>query len=401
MFAMRRVVTITNAHELRRADKAAAIFAYAAQHGWEIHTVSPGATTDLGSIIRRLKPDGIVVEGDVTRRFRFPRIPTVHLDSDDMRARHAVSSDSNAVAALAFTELTRQRPEHLLFVSTSANRCWSHEREQAMRKLCEKADLPFSAVLTATDTTESIDIFARALTDLPKPLAVFAVHDDAAVRLYAAARKCRLSIPSDLRIVSVGNNPVYVTNLKPSLTSVELDSRLAGRHAAELLDRLMDAPQMPAEHLHVAPTGIVRRASSLPSQTNRGLAAAEALIRERACLGLTVDDVRKAMGVSRRTAETAFQRMTGTTINATILSARFEEVRRLLRNPELSLGTIANMCGWQSHSHLARAFRARYGQTMSSCRLCRRSSAKKPPSIRGNETQGDVNTSLDKINRNV
>lgn len=365
---MRRVVTITNAQELRRADKAAAIFAYAARHGWEIHTVGSSMATDLDAIIRQVRPDGIIVEGAVSLRPHGLRIPTVHLDTDDVRARHTVSSDSSAIASLAFDELTRLRPAHLLFVSTSQRRHWSGERERAVRKLCEKARLPFSAVRTEANTTESTDVFARALAALPKPLAVFAVHDDAAVRVYAAAKRCGLAIPGDVRIVSVDNNPVYVTNLQPSLTSIELDSRLAGHRAAELLDRLMDAPRMPAEHLRIAPTGIVRRSSSLVGQTNRGIAAAEALIRERACLGLTVDDVRKAMGVSRRTAETTFLRKTGRTINAAILDVRFEEVRRLLRNPELTLGTVANMCGWQSQSHLARAFRARYGQTMSDCR---------------------------------
>lgn len=98
---MRRILTVTNAQELRRADKAAAIYTYAARHGWEIHTVSPGAMTNLGDIIRQVHPDGIIVEGVTERGISFPHIPTVHLDTDDARARHTVSSDSNGIANLA------------------------------------------------------------------------------------------------------------------------------------------------------------------------------------------------------------------------------------------------------------------------------------------------------------
>lgn len=365
---MRRILTITNAQILRRADKAAAIYAYAARHKWDIHTVSPGANVDLDDIVRQVRPDGIIVEGVLAQRFRAYGIPVVHLDTDDTRARHAVSSDSAALAALAFAELTRQRPAHLLFATVSAGRHWSRAREQAMKRLCRAAHLPFSAVRTYADTPDAVDVFAAALARLPKPLAVFSVHDDASVRLYAAARRCRLTIPSDVRIVSIDNNPVYVTNLQPSLTSIELDSKLAGRRAAELLDRLMDDPHLAPEHQRIPPTGIARRASSLVLQTNRGLAAAKALIRERACLGIRVEDVRQAMGVSRRAAEIAFLRETGTTIRETILAIRFEEVLRLLRNPDLTLGAIAHLCGWQSQSHLARAFKARYNRTMSSVR---------------------------------
>ena len=69
--------------------------------------------------------------------------------------------------------------------------------------------------------------------------------------------------------------------------------------------------------------------------------------------------------MSRRAAEIAFARETGSTIYEAILAERFEEVERLLRKPNITLGTIANRCGWHSQSHLARAFRLRYGKTMS------------------------------------
>ena len=44
------------------------------------------------------------------------------------------------------------------------------------------------------------------------------------------------------------------------------------------------------------------------------------------------------------------------------------QVERLLLDPDQQIGAVANLCGWKSSTHLMRAFRARYGMTMSEWR---------------------------------
>lgn len=360
---MKRILLITNPDAIRRADKAAAVFAYASKRDWDVSTVSSGDGMRPGEISRTLRPDGIIIEGlhRLTRADRrlFERVPTVYLDAGVEDARYAVSSDSGEIARLALTELKHPRPASILFASSTPGRLWSIEREQAAERLCRTAGMTL---------TSAHGNFSAALERLPKPIGVFAVHDNTALEIYAAARAMRLGIPRDIRVVSVGNNPVYAANLRPSLTSIEIDSYRAGAAAAELLDRLLCGEPVKETHIRIRPVGLVRRASSVAVSTNRGIGAALTIIRERACTGLTVDDVAKSMAMSRRSAENAFSRETGQTIYEKILEKRFEEVERLLHAPKIPLGEIAGHCGWKSSAHLARAFRQRYGQTMSTWR---------------------------------
>lgn len=360
---MKRILLITNPDAIRRADKAAAIFAYAARHDWDVSTVSSVEGFHPGEFTQRLLADGVIIEGsnvlDDIDRSQLRKIPTVYLDTECAKTDYAVSSNSAEIARLAIAELRHSHPASILFATNTPDRFWSREREQEARTLCHGMGIPFS--------TADSD-FGTDLLSLPKPVGVFAVHDNAALEVYAAAKAAKLNIPTDIQVVSVGNNPVYATNLKPSLTSIELDSHRAGRAAAEMLDLLVQGKPIAKRHVRVNPSGIVRRASSVKVSTNYGIREALFAIREHACDGLSVTDVAKIMGMSRRSAEIAFTRETGSTIYETILRRRFDEVERLLRKPGLTLGLLAARCGWQSQSHLARVFRQRYGKTMSEWR---------------------------------
>lgn len=357
---MKRILLITDPDAIRRMDKAAAIFAHAARRDWDVSTVSLIDGLHLRELTRSLQPDGIIIEGknslDAADRRKLAKTPTVYLDAEHTQADYSVSSDSSEIAQLAIAELRRSHPASILFATNTPHRFWSKERERAARALCHDLGVPFS---TATGD------FAAALLALPRPIGVFSVHDNASLALYASAKAVHLGIPADIQIVSVDNNPVYTGNLRPTLTSIELDSHRAGRAAAEMLDLLLRGESVPQRHVHIRPTGIVRRASSARASSNIGIRKALVAIREHACDRLSIDDIAKIMGMSRRSAEIAFARETGSTIHETILDQRFSEVKRLLHGPDVALGTLAVRCGWKSQASLARAFRQRYGQTMS------------------------------------
>ena len=98
------------------------------------------------------------------------------------------------------------------------------------------------------------------------------------------------------------------------------------------------------------------------------MSAAISFIRDNACRGISVRDVCRAVKMARRTCEARFLAATGRTIHAEIANARFERVEQLLASGQTAIGAIANLCGWRSVAHLARAFRNRYGTTMSAYR---------------------------------
>ena len=91
-------------------------------------------------------------------------------------------------------------------------------------------------------------------------------------------------------------------------------------------------------------------------------------IRKTACNGISVSDVVSFMGEPRRTAEMHFRESVGRSIHDEIDEVRFARVFELLHNPNRSLSSIPDFCGFSSGAALRKAFSLRTGMSMSDWR---------------------------------
>ena len=71
---------------------------------------------------------------------------------------------------------------------------------------------------------------------------------------------------------------------------------------------------------------------------------------------IRVVDLATRFRVSRRTLETHFRAMTGTTIAEEVMRLRIEHAKRLLATTDDSQERIATACGFYNASHLSAAF---------------------------------------------
>lgn len=349
----------------RKLDSA---FAEATRRGWAVHSAEFGWTAwNIADIVAALNPDGIIFEGG-----RLPGhvdlrplrgFPTVFVDTDLPEPPGCVTirSDARAIADLAAAELLASEPAEAAFFSVTPKKTWSRRRCARFRERMRKAKVPFRVLKRAEDVAQ-----------LRKPAAVFAVNDMSAAALLRSARHLGFDCPGDFTLVSVDNETLFCENAKPKVTSVEQDPAGTGAAAVKALDWLFRRrANIPAEIL-IPPRRIVRRSSSFRPQGQMTVAQkVAACIEVRAIEGISVADIARLLGYSRRTVETYYRAAYGRSVGEAILCRRFAEVERLLANPYQQLGAIANMCGWKSSTHLARAFRARYGATMSAWRAAR------------------------------
>ena len=84
---------------------------------------------------------------------------------------------------------------------------------------------------------------------------------------------------------------------------------------------------------------------------------------------ITVADVVKHLGVSRRLAELRFSELHGESISATIKNHRLERARRMLADTKLGIGHIAAACGFPSRRSSELLFKSRFGMTMGEYRI--------------------------------
>lgn len=92
------------------------------------------------------------------------------------------------------------------------------------------------------------------------------------------------------------------------------------------------------------------------------LAAAVRIMEGHVDEPLTVNEIARQVGVSRRSLEVSFARLTGSAPGAFYLSLRLATARRLIVDTDISIAEIAVRTGFSSVSALSRSFRRHFGQ---------------------------------------
>ena len=217
---------------------------------------------------------------------------------------------------------------------------------------------------------DSADL-ANWLKRLPKPVGVFCCDDLRASQVLYTCRTMKLSVPSEVAILGVDDDPIYCMFSTPRLTSIDPDATAIGRAAASTLLEMLskrNARENPP-HITVPPKGIVERAStnSYP-HAPAWFADALAFIRSDATNGISASDVFKHVGLSRTLVEQTFRNIIATSVQKQIAETRIEEAKRLLSSTSLPVKEIAARTGFSTLEYLSRAFAAATGLSPSDWR---------------------------------
>ena len=216
-----------------------------------------------------------------------------------------------------------------------------------------------------------MDDLTKWVSRLPKPVGVFCCDDLRASHLAAACRSLGLSVPADVAILGVDNDPIYCMFSTPRLSSIDPDATAIGRAAAETLSKMMedkDASIHPPAVV-VAPKGIMAREStnSYPNAP-RWFTDAVSFIRDNATKGISASDVFRHVGFSRTFVERTFRNNISSSVQRQIAEVRIEKAKELLVSTSLPVKEIATMSGFSSLEYLSRAFAAATGLSPSAWR---------------------------------
>lgn len=196
-------------------------------------------------------------------------MPTVIVASRDLELPRAdvVANDDTAGSALAvahLAELGHRRIAHVggSFGAVSALRADSYRAAMASR------GLDTDGLVEPCDLTEDggYDAARRLLARTPRPTAVYAVNDIAAVGVMTACQEAGLAVPQDISIVGYDNTSIAQLR-HVSLTSVDNASASVGhRAAAAVIDRIARPTAAGTLDL-IAPTLQVRGSTAPPADT--------------------------------------------------------------------------------------------------------------------------------------
>ena len=363
------------------------VFRYARDAGWNVQTIcfseasaslfSRNLSVDsVRKLIEFWHPQGCIVDcGGRTPDMVFSAIssiPVVFLDCDPSEVEGravCVTNDSRAVATFAAKELLSLGFMDYAYLTHSYDVVWSRIRGEEFRRLVQMNGRRFHACpakLPKNDAVKMIEVLSRWVSTLPRPCGVFAANDNYADMVVRACVSEGISVPEEIAVIGVDDDKRICENAMVSLSSIRLDNEHAGYLAAELLAECLatrDCGSVKSGTFGVV--GVSRRASTrlLHIKDTRVRSALE-FIRRYGCERITVSDVVREMGCSRRFADLRFGEVIGHTILNEIRSVRIERVKELLGTPNQDIAAIPDVCGYVSLPALCRDFKKCTGMTM-------------------------------------
>ena len=208
--------------------------------------------------LRQRRVDGLVLTtARMGEPHRYPVPSVLALRSDG--SSPASVGDDRLGGPLATRHLLDLGHRRIGLVSGPAYASSAHGRREGYEHALAEADVPLDESLITGDSfsMESGETAGRALLDRSdRPTAIFAVNDNTALGVMAAAHALGLRVPDDLSIVGYNDIPV-VSRLPVPLTTVRVPFQQIARGALDLLLSQDHEPRT----LVATPTLIPRRST--------------------------------------------------------------------------------------------------------------------------------------------
>ena len=205
---------------------------------------------------------------------------------------------------------------------------------------------------------------ATWLARLPKPVAILACNDIRGQQVITACRDLGIAMPADVAVIGVDNDEILCRLCRPTLTSIAPDTEGIGQMAAELLDRMLDGTPVEPGLYHRPPARIVERQSTdITTAQHPVVLAASRLIRDRACKGISVEQICDLVGCSRSSLDALFKLHLGRPVAQEMTRIRLSRAMRLFEDTNLTLDLVARECGFQTATYFCRFFKREAGTT--------------------------------------
>lgn len=335
---------------------------YARHHGpWEFYW-EPHGLREVWPQLRTLDAQGIILR-DVDRvkdvsALGIPAIVVGH-SRKEIPGLVNVVTESKRVGHLAAEHLTGCGLQHFAYCG-DCNNPWSRERSASFRQqLATRGhDVEFFRPPT-TNAQQVRPALKRWLLSLPRPVGLLAENDDYGEQIIETCKIAGIRIPDEVAVLGVDNDELVCELSAPPMSSVALNFERAGYESARALERLMQRQPVHARTILVQATHVVARQSTdILATDDPAVVKALHFIREHAQKTMSVTDVARAAGVSRRTLEKRFRAVVDRSVLKEIRCVRCDRIARLLTETNLSVARIAESLDFENQQHLARYFRA-------------------------------------------
>lgn len=300
------------------------------------------------------------------RETGFPRVMPDHAGMGRLAAEHLLDRGLRRLAYYGVAGLWFSQQRCLGFV----------ERARQAGVSCDVLEAPRHPDARQT-WQQRLAPLTRWLQQFRPPVGLLAIQDYRARTVVDECRRLGLTVPHDVAVIGMDDDPTVCEFCTPTLSSVSRNSWRVGYETAALLDRLMDGRAAPSEDVVVPSDGVLARQSTdTVAVEDPHVAAAVHFIHDHAAESFSVERVVRATSISRRQLEVRFRRVLDCTLYDYICRERIERAKRLLRGAERTkLRRVAAACGFSTVERMRLVFKRVSGQTPQQYRFAESSPA--------------------------
>lgn len=346
------------------------VTAYARERGPWLLSLGEGGSDALGrTLAARERVDGVIARMEsraVFEQVSATGLPFVNVSGtcfgDDVPW---VDVNNASVCRLIFQEFVRNSLQRFAFCGWDGAE-WSRWRRDLFTSLVQErgGEVLANAIPgpPAGDDSRERERLIAWLSALPKPIGLMAANDACGYALLQACQAGGIAVPEAVAVIGVDNDELLCELSHPSLSSVSPNTETIGHRAAEALDSLMDGQRLQPAILKVEPLGVeARRSTGAEAGDAYFLRRALGYIQAHACEGINVQDVLKAVPLSRTSLENGLRSLIGRSPHAEIVRIRLESAKRLLSGSTLNLAAVAERCGYRNVDYFSAAFKRDVG----------------------------------------
>lgn len=356
-------------------DALSGIASYARERkGWLFDHYPP--TTSGIRAIMECQPDGLILgtsNPSMLLQVAGLGVPIVNIGIIEASTELAhVGNDDLAIGEMGAAYFIARGYRHFGFAVIVGERI--ERRAEGFARALEREGfqcsyLRYSEADAAGNAAKRSAAMEQWLKALEKPAAVFCANDHLAWALTEHCARVGISVPSQLSVLGVDNDPTVCALSEPTLSSIQTGAENAGYEAARLLEQYVNAELKEPIRLRLAPIRVVERRSTDAFAINDEIVQrALQFMRENLKSSIDMDTFAKRFGCSRRKLERRFQEALGQAPTQAWATLRTNEARRLLAETDLSIEDVSYVAGFNQPSQLSNALKKQIGMSPSAFR---------------------------------
>lgn len=241
---------------------------------------------------------------------------------------------------------------------------------EAFQQQAKKHDLPLSVFQpdlyfkTSTSSHDDLNRLEPWLRQFKAPAGVLTWNAIGAFRVMSACEFLGIDVPTQIGVLAGENDELMESISGVSMSGIDHNPDEVGWQAAATLNQILRGDSNILNEKYIEPYGLrIGDSTAEASIGDEIVEKALALFRNNPKSELSIPDIAKRFGLSRRALEVRFNKALGRSPAAEIKKMRLAHAQELLSSTALPIGDIAIEVGFHSIDTFSRAFAGRFGIT--------------------------------------